>query len=258
MAVLQSEDGVTSRFHLPKDVDVPPPTTQLQETSLDGGVGSSNQYSMSTFSLPNREQLIPQHHYNRYNAPPNQMQGVILDQGWGEKYPAGPDISTSNNSHPSQIIDTDMSSEQASDRHSSLLSDRQTPLNSHQASSNTSSYSPPTINDGSHPTITASGPSTVFFDSSNQFTGFTPTSDSHFPHNPNNSNGQNSNGFTIPTGWEVEVEGALHAQPGASTGLSPLGESGWTQILEGMGWDGNDLGAGGEVPWRAEAEEGRV
>lgn len=255
--MLPTEDGVSSQYYLSEDVDVPPPTTQLNETSLDGRVGSSTQYRISSFSLPNREQLTPQHRYNRYNGPPTQMQGVILDQGWGEKYPARPEIGTANNSHASQIVDTDMSSEQASDRQSSLLSDHQTPLNSRQPSSNTS-YSPPTVDDCSHPTITTNGPSTVSFDSTDQFTGFTPTSDTHFPHSPDNPSGQEPNGFTIPAGWEVGADGALHVQPGASTGLSPLGESGWTQILEGMGWDGNGLDAGGEVPWRAETEESRV
>ena len=32
--------------------------------------------------------------------------------------------------------------------------------------------------------------------------------------------------------------------PNVATGLSPLGEGEWTQIMEGMGWDGGVLGQG--------------
>lgn len=189
------------------------------------------------------------------------MQGIILDQGWAENYSTGPKIDNSNSPHVNQVNDTDMSSEQTSERQNSLLSDHPTPLNSQQPSSNTSSYSPPTVdgfNLSSQPTITANGHPIAFFDSHNQFPGFTPAPETQFPHSPDDPNTQDSSGFTIPTGWELGDDGAVHTHSGALTGFSPLEESGWTQILEGMGWDGNSLGAGGEVPWRAETDGSTV
>ncbi|KAL9120152.1 MAG: hypothetical protein Q9187_003294 [Circinaria calcarea] len=261
VALLPSEDEVKCQYHLPAHVDVSPPTAQLHENSLGTGVGLSTQYGMSTFSLPNREQPSPQHRYNRFDGAPTQMQGVMLDQGWGENYSTAPNIDNSNSSHVNQAIDTDMSSEQMSERQNSFLSDHQTPLNSQQPSSNTSSYSPPTV-DGSdlssQPTITTNGHPIAFLGSPNQFPSFTPAPKTQFPHNPNSPDTQDSTGFILPTDWELGDDGAVHTHSGALTDFSPLGESSWTQILEGMGWDGNTLGAGGEIPWRAETDGSTV
>jgi hypothetical protein len=51
--------------------------------------------------------------------------------------------------------------------------------------------------------------------------------------------------FGMPPTWDL---GPDHGLPGPGTGLSPLGESGWQQMLEGMAWERNPLG--GEAGWR--------
>ena len=198
-----------------------------------GNNSSSHHYSKSTFSVPTREHRPPQQHARHFNAPPTQMQGVIPGQGWGEKFPTGPQ-QTSNR----QIFDTEMSSDHTSDRQNSV-SNLPTPTNSHQSSSNTS-YSPHAEDsESTHPPATTE----AFFEQGTSFPSFTQSTDPHFP---SHSLGRgDTDNYVIPPGWDISPEGVV---PSATTGLSPMGENGWTQMLEGMGWDGSALGAG-EVIW---------
>ena len=51
--------------------------------------------------------------------------------------------------------------------------------------------------------------------------------------------------FGMQPGWELGPE---HVLPGTTTGLSPLNDAGWRQMLEGMQWDGPPIGP--ESSWR--------
>ena len=220
----------------PSAADSSGPSQTTHSAPFGIGHFPSNQYSMPTFSVPTREHRTPQQHIRRSNAPPTQLQGLLSGQGWGEKFPGGPE-GEAMNSH--NMFDTEMSPDHTSDWGNSL-SNHPTPTNSNNSSSNTS-YSPPHIED-TESTHTSTGPSaaaTGFLHPSTSFAGYTPPANAQY-HLPIPAGSADSN-YVIPPGWEIGPGGVV---PSASTGLSPIGESGWTQMLEGMGWDGSALGAG--------------
>ena len=201
------------------------------------GSQSTSQYSLSTFDLVAREQRQPRVlHYPP--TPGGKCESLLPDSRWS------PFTQRSSNTNfgPFAAFDTEMSDHASDERHST--SNEPTPSTSHQASSHTS-YSPPheedEIPDNHHSLQQSSGstaPMTAFY-SSAPFPGFNPPPEANFP-SPSPGR-EDHNNFTLPSGWEVGSSGVAL---GSTTGFSPLGEGGWTQMLDGMGWDGAALGAG--------------
>ena len=167
-----------------------------------------------------------------------------MNNVWGEKYAGGPDGGALNQTQSKGVFDTEMSADNNSDRQNSL-SNYPTPETSRHSSSNTS-YSPSHIDESipSNASGTTNRPTDAYFDPLASFASFHPTTASHFPPTPDQS-GDHNHAFTIPPGWEIGRDGVL--VPSSNTGLTPLADSGWTQMMEGMGWSGADLGTG-EVP----------
>lgn len=104
--------------------------------------GSSGQYSVNSFTMPTRDSRPPLDG-GRASSHPAQMQGVVLGQGWPDRYSNSVDNSATDPYH--HIFDTEMSSESANE--SIGISGNPTASGSQQAGSHTS-YSPHT--DDSH------------------------------------------------------------------------------------------------------------
>ena len=232
--------------------------------SATSGTHPQSDFSRSHFSMPTREHRSPQQSQRRFNAPPTQAQGVLLGNGWGEKFPGGPDGHAlekaydkrwSGNAVPSSHahtqFDTEMSSDQTSDRHTSL-SNHQTPPNSLHSSSNTS-YSPPDVGDAdpsSRPPGMRNHPQATFFDPSGTFTSFSPPSQDHYPHSPGNTSERD---YAIPPGWEVGPDGVLI--PSSAADLAQMSDPGWAGMLENIGWDPNSMSQA-DMHWREGLPDG--
>ena len=205
------------------------------QQSRDAGLDIPNrQYSMS-YNAPTVPRSNSQQSFRAFNVPVSQAQDVLPSQGWGEAQARG----------SPNIFDTEMASDHTSDRRASV-SNHPTPTTSHQGSSNTS-YSPQQIDDSdpTHPSRNQNtGPTTSFFNPSAPFSGFTPPADAGFPHGGRGIMAEPDQ-FGMQPAWDLGPDPVL---PGPPTGLSPLGESGWRQMLERMTWSGDALGS--EATWR--------
>ena len=190
---------------------------------------------MSDFNIPTREHRSPQQGSQRFNPAAVPSPGVMPYQIWSNKYGSGTDAPPLHKS----AFDTEMVSEPtSSERHGSLSnSNHPTPATSHHGSSNTS-YSPSSLDvpdapDMPHqpqqqqqqhmPETTGPSPHPFNFQQTAPFAGFTP---------PPRGLGE-SDQFTLPLNWDMGSAGPA----GQATGMSPLGEAGWSQMLE-MGWEG--------------------
>ena len=200
----------------------------------------TTQYSMSGFSVPTREHRSPHQNNPPFNPPSNQTPGILPGQGWGESLPGGSNttILGSNN------FDTEMS-DRTVDRPQSL-SNHPTPPGSLNSSSN--SYSPPSLEevDEHNPSRHAShqAPPGSFFHHSTTFPNYPSSSNSRYLPPPNARTDENN--FAMSSAWEI---GSSDVLPTTPAGMSPVsGEGAWTQMLDGMGWDGSGIGPG-EVPW---------
>lgn len=184
----------------------------------------ASQPMASFIKLASREQRPPQqpHLFQQASHPP--MQG-----DWASNF-------STDHSEDALLhrFDTDMSS---SDQQTTG-SNQPTPNLSHHSSSNTS-YSSPHLADDANPNAqlsatTDSNP--AFFGAEHSFAGFTPPEDqSQYPL---------PGPAKIDADFEAWRAGPPGGTPSAGTGLSPMGEGEWTQIMEGMGWDGAVLGQG--------------
>ena len=97
------------------------------------------------------------------------------------------------------------------------------------------------------PETTGPPPNPFSFQPTAPFAGFTPPPSDHFPSAPRGLG--ESDQFTLPLNWDMGSAGPA----GQGTGMSPLGETGWSQMLE-MGWEG-PIEANGE--WRPGMSERR-
>ena len=193
------------------------------------------QYSMNTFSVPTREHRSPRQGYGVYGAP---AQGVLPSQNsWAEKFSSE---LAGNGLHHSNTFDTEMSSDQISDRNNSV-SNHPTPATSLHGSSNTS-YSPP-----QHDEVTpenSTGAAAPYYTHSAPFGGYVASSDVGYSHQAGHAIPETEK-YPIQAEWELPTDEEL---PYPSTGMSPLGDAGWRQMLEGMSWDGAPLGP--DTSWR--------
>ena len=207
---------------------------------------------MSDFDVPTREHRSPRQGSQHSNAVAVPSPGVMPYQIWSSKYGPGTDALPLHKS----TLDTEMVSEPTgSERHGSLPnSNHPTPTTSHHGSSNTS-YSPssldvPDATDVSHqqqqhmPEATGPPPNPFSFQQTAPFAAFTPPPSDQFPSAPRGL--AESDQFTLPLNWDMGSAGPA----GQGTGMSPLGEAGWSQMLE-MGWDGTMEANGGWRPGTA-------
>lgn len=250
------EEAINCPVVLPMHSDTQPSYHELRKAPLksshinDSHVADpgleipGTRFSMSSFSVPTREHRTPQQSYRNFNAPPTQMQGILPGQGWGEKYPGRPDGNALNHMINCNAFDTEMSSDHTSDRHQSL-SNHPTPTTSHHGSSNTS-YSPQNNDDvdpSHHNTESAGqGATTSFFNSSAPFAEFNPAADAGFTQS-GGRNTSEANHYAMPSVWEIGQDPDI-----STSGLSPLGDAGWRNMLEGMGWDESTVGV--DPSWR--------
>jgi len=197
-------------------------------------------YRASHLNLPNR-QRTPQ---GCSKVVPVNLHGVMPGHDYGEKLPGG---------DPMHNMDIDMSSNNGGSEHYSS-SGHPTPSTTSNKSSSRTSYSPPHIDEAAatqyHTSITtAPSPNTAaFFDSDNTFTGYSSGTQQFFAPTP----GQDNDGaFVIPPGWDFQAghtgmtpDNRAGATPSLQTGLNPLEEGGWANMLEDFGWDGSTNGGG--------------
>lgn len=146
-------------------------------------------------------------------------------------------------------VDMDLSPDATtgSDRHHSA-SDHPTPSTSSNKASSHTSYTPPNLDDAATHSTSNSytnassapsmSPSTAaYFQNAHTFGQFF----SPPPDTVGKDSIGSSNPFSMQGGWEYPVTqpgGQTGMTPGATTGMSPMGEGQWTQMLEGMVWNG--------------------
>lgn len=164
------------------------------------------------------------------------------------------DVNPGHEYDPIHKMDVDISPTNGSSEHHSSSGHPTPSTTSHKSSSRTS-YSPHRTDEASGSQYqtgitTAPSPHTAtFFTSENNFAGYSPGAQQFFASTP----GQYTDGsFTIPPGWDFQnghtgMTPDNRTGPTASlqTGLSPLEEGGWANMLDEFGWDGS---AGGVAP----------
>lgn len=207
---------------------------------FNGEAPRATQYSLQDFSIPTREQRQPRKTLHEGTAAFPSYSSSNRSQGWahGQQERSYETVNS---------IELEMSDHASGGRHSTGL----TPFNSHPPSS-TTSHSSPSDGDpnsayekwasnpkGSPPNMPYLGYPRP---NANQFT---PPSESEITAPPVEAPGdqQHDDGsFTTTAGWRLESTGDT---PNPTAGMTPLGESGWAQVLGGMGWDGDALLADG-------------
>ena len=242
-AVLPTIPHTQPSYHSLRSSSLKPGQIPAGESPDSGLDVPSSRYRMTSFTVPTREHRSPLQDYRQINGMPTQLQGVGPGQGWGERFAVGPG-GNMNNMQCNNNFDTEMS-DHTSDRHPSI-SNIPTPTTSQHGSSNTS-YSPQTNDDmdPSHqtPVSTNPGPTTSFYNSSSHFAAFTPAAEEGFIQADNHIITE-SEPYVMHPGWELGQDPDL-----PNSGLSPLGE-GWRHMLDGIGWDGNTVGA--DPSWRSQ------
>ncbi len=215
---------------------------------LDREAHRATQYSLQDFSIPNREKRPP--HTFLYNGTGTYPSYLDSRSSQG--------LDTTQQDRPYQTVgafDTEMS-DLASGGHQSTGF---TPSNSQPPSSTTSHSSPSDTNQNNAYETTAlktAGPvgNLPFLRFPPQNTNqLTPPSESEITTTPveaQHDQHPDNGSFTIPARWHLENTGGT---PSATAGMTPLGEGGWAQMLEGMGWDGGALGSEG-LAWAATTE----
>ena len=214
----------------------------LPQDNMDLDVGPPPQYNVSSFNVPTRERQYSQS-ANPYG--PGHPSGVMMRQGFSRIH----DGYVMNSARPFEM---EIASDCASDRQNSL-SGHPTPVPSHH-SSNTS-YSPTNIEDPEHaghhdPIVGTRHHTANFYNPPNTFNGFPAPIDPRFQTN----SGPNPGGYGIPHGWDVSPDGIV--LPSVTTGMSPMGEPGWSNMLDNLSWDAGQIP--GEVPWRPSPSGSRV
>lgn len=207
----------------------PQPLQSVNGTPMDlSQLYSSTQY---TASMPSR---------SKDGARTHSLQGLIPTSDYGEGM-----VNTTND------MDT---SPDASDRQNST-SDHPTPsTNSNKGSSHTS-FTPPNHDQEQHATANTGTPypnhnnitpgmspstaaNTFFQQNAASFSQFFPTA----PDTPKDPAGV-ENPFGMPASWDYNNAqtggtGMTPTATGGGTGMSPLNDGQWSQMLEGMGWNG--------------------
>lgn len=155
-----------------------------------------------------------------------------------------------------------------SDHHHHSASDHPTPSTSasNKAPSSHTSYTPPHFDDASHQQSSnyssngANMSPSAFFNTGNVNSyGMSPNTAAQFfpftsasPKQPGQTInvGATENPFSFPHSWEhgggagpqgptgMTPGATTGLTPGATTGMSPMGDGQWTQMLEGMNWNG--------------------
>ncbi|KAA6406978.1 MAG: Fungal specific transcription factor [Lasallia pustulata] len=223
---------------MPYDGDVRKPANQASDDlprghfhvmaqSMGGNGQESRQPTVSSINLATREQRTPQ----QRNPFRQTSQTQIQQCEWAVEIPHEP-----SDGPLLQRFETGMSSDQQT-----INSNQPTPNTSHHSSSNTS-YSSPHLADDANPNCNLNGSADshpAFFGGDSSFAGFTPPEDHSQYSLPGPAKADAGVG-----GYEPWRSNPVVGTPSAGTGLSPLGEGEWTQIMEGMGWDGGVLGQG--------------
>jgi hypothetical protein len=225
---------------LPNHSKTQPSYHELRDANTNAGYNN-------TYSIPKREQRTPQTQsmHQTHRAYPGQMHGILAQPWEGDVRTRHPTSETLSINSAGRGFDTELSPDQTSERHASL-SGQPTPTTSHQASSNTS-YSP-TGQADPDPTgdvASAARPAGPYFHAPTpSFTGFTPPAHT-YATSPDRAM-VDPDGFTMPASWDLGPDSGF--MPGPEAVLSPMGEAGWSQMLDGMGWDG--AGGAGGTAWR--------
>ena len=218
---------------------------------LEGETQQTAQYSLHDFSIPTRGQRQPRPVVHYQTAAFSSQHSGSSSQDWvtGQQ----------DKRHDAvNAFDTEMSGV-ASGGHSSTGA---TPSNSHAASSNTSN-SPLSDRDPNPACETQPSKTAYSAASSTPYTFFvqprdnqlTPPSEPEFatlPAEPQQRDQQQDDGsFTLLPEWHLES--TTSETPNPTAGMTPLGDGGWAQMLEGMGWNGGALGTEG-LAWTAPTE----
>ncbi|KAI9819894.1 MAG: hypothetical protein M1827_006464 [Pycnora praestabilis] len=171
-----------------------------------------------------------------------QLQGVTLGRGTGDLYPNG---------DPQQNLYSDMDTSpdnRVDDLHHSTDTSHTSPsMGSNKGSSSHTSFTPPHMDDSQHSTSTShhSGPPAFF--ASTPFAGLSPSQ--FLPPTPGKDR---DSAYVYSQAWTTDHSGMAQQVTGmtpANTDMTPIGVGdNWTQMLEGMGWDGPGiLGLGEEA-----------
>lgn len=245
-----------------KPPDEQPSYHELHEAVAadDGSLGiPSTEYAMNTFSVPTREQRNSARDFQqRFDETRAEMPPMHLNQGWADKFHDRTTMSPIANQFDRELV-----SDRTSDGQNSLSS-HPTPPTSHHGSSNTSSYSPPNLDDLEHASSSRHGldgsssgggggggphhhpPPDAFFDAATTapFAGFLPP-----PPPPPGNHPAYSTGAE---GVVVVLSDADQFSLAPNWGLDAEATAGWSQMLETLGWDPNSTLAttGAQGPWR--------
>lgn len=199
----------------------------------------ATQFNRQNINLASREQRAPQQHWSQSISEPMNLENILPNSRWASNSPSAYPISGAENS----TFDTSMSDNTSEGPRSS----GQTPSTTNHASSNTS-YSPPqdedldlTLRTASHHPIpnsnTAATPG---------FLSWSPAKETAIPPTTSPNQAQDNTPFVVPQGWQLGSETEL---PDGLAGLSPPGDGGWAQMLEGVLWDGSGMGMETAGPW---------
>lgn len=201
----------------------------------------ATQHGGQNINLATREQRPPQQLWNQSTNGSTIANNALPNPGWVSASPGALPNSGLDNSG----FDTCMSDNTSEGHRSS----GQTPSTTNFPSSNTS-YSPPQDDDldmtlrtaSHHPTPNSNTATTPVFLS------YSPSKDTSYPSStsPSQAQVQDDGVFTIPHGWQLGTE---HDLPDGLSGLSPSGDSGWTQMLDVALWDGASLGMDNSGSW---------
>lgn len=207
--------------------------------SLDQDAQRPTQYSLQDFSIPSREQRQPRT-YNYQTAAFPSQQNSPRSQDWAR----GPGAL--------MTFDTEMSDLASAEYTSTGL----TPSNSHPTSSSTSQHSPasdtdPTSANETPPSKPAGSPFSFFVANGTQLNPPSKPPLTNLPTEPPRGHQQQDSGsLNLPAEWRLESTGET---PNLAADITPLGEGEWTQMLEGMGWEGAVSGPEA-MPWTAPTE----
>ena len=243
LEIRKAQEVNASKFPKRNDKSLP---GVFPKSAINGTPSLSNtnttQYGRHNMNLASREQRQPQRLWGQSTNEPINLDNVLPNSGWTGNSPGV---------HPNGSLDNSTFDTCMSDNTSEgPRSTGQTPSTTHHSSSNTS-YSPPQDEDldltlrtaSHHPTPNSNTAATP------AFLSWSPAKENDYPPNTALNPQQDDSAFTIPHGWQL---GSPQELPDGLTGLSPSGDSGWAQMLEGVLWDGSGMGMENAGPWTSQ------
>ena len=230
LPVCLSDSEATSR---------PVPVRSVSGAQIGYNVQDSfTQYKLPSFNLAGQDNKLPKQFHRDSQGVSYQGHGLLVGQGWNSKHTGNLEGDQSRNHN----YDIEMS-DQGSDRRQSYSQSHASNF-SHRSSPNTS-YSPTNDPDHNVDDSRAAAPSSAvgvdtFYQPSVAYGGYSTPSNTQFSAQLPRREVQNN------YGWDLGNSGI---EQNHTPGIQ-LGDNNWSQLLQGMEWDGSSM-IGTEAPRNA-------